>query len=116
MFGPERGDLLVLGWGSTFGAIRSAVEHAQAQGLAVSHAQLRYLNPFPRNIASVLKSYGKVLIPEMNLGQLRMLLRAEFLIDIIGLNKVQGQPFLTSEIEEKIHSVLDVPLARAALG
>jgi len=116
LFGPESGDLLVLGWGSTYGAIRHAVEHAQAQGLSVAHAQLRYLNPFHANIGAVLASFDKVLLPEMNLGQLRMLLRAEFLVDIIGLNKVQGQPFLTVEIEQKIYSMLGAPLPKAAHG
>jgi 2-oxoglutarate/2-oxoacid ferredoxin oxidoreductase subunit alpha len=106
VFGPEQGDLLVLGWGSSSGAIHHAVENAQQQGLKVASAKLRYLNPFPENIEAVLRNYKKVLVPELNLGQLRMLLRAEFLIDVIGYNKVQGQPFRTSEIEEKIYELL----------
>jgi 2-oxoglutarate ferredoxin oxidoreductase subunit alpha len=112
--GPESGDLLVLGWGSTRGACRHAIENAQKNGLSVSGAQLRYLNPFPKNLASVLNSFKYVLVPELNLGQLRMMLRAEFLIDIIGLSKVQGQPLLTSDVEEKIYEILDFDYPQAA--
>ncbi|MCC7412643.1 MAG: 2-oxoacid:acceptor oxidoreductase subunit alpha [Gammaproteobacteria bacterium] len=112
--GPAQGDLLVLGWGGTAGAIRHAVENAQKRGLKVAAAHLRYLNPFPANIEQVLRSYRHVLLPELNLGQLRMLLRAEYLIDVIGLNKVQGQPFLTSEIEDKIYAILGAELQPAA--
>lgn len=106
VFGPEQGDLLVLGWGSSSGAIRHAVENAQQQGLKVAAAKLRYLNPFPKNLETILRSYKKVLVPELNMGQLRMLLRAEFLIDVIGLNKIQGQPFRTSDVEDKIYELL----------
>ncbi len=108
VYGPRSGDLLVLGWGSTAGAIRHAVENAQQQGLAVAGASLRYLNPLPRNLDEVLRRYRRVLVPELNLGQLRSLLRAEYLVDIIGLNKVRGQPFRTSEIEQAIHDALAV--------
>ncbi|HLN30786.1 MAG TPA: 2-oxoacid:acceptor oxidoreductase subunit alpha [Gemmataceae bacterium] len=104
--GPEQGDLLVIGWGGTYGAIVSAVQRAQRKGYKVAQAHLRYLNPMPRNTGEVLKRYKKVLIPELNAGQLRMLLRAEFLVDAIGLNKIQGRPFLVSEIEDKIAAVL----------
>jgi 2-oxoglutarate ferredoxin oxidoreductase subunit alpha len=104
--GPAEGDLLVLGWGSTFGAIRTAVQRAQRKGLAVAHAHLRYLNPMPGNTGDVVKRYRRVLVPELNRGQLRLLLRAEFLVDALGLNKVQGRPFLVSEIEEKIGEVI----------
>ncbi len=113
VFGPEHGDLLVLGWGSSSGAIRHAVENAQQRGLKVAATKLRYLNPFPENIETVLRNYKKVLVPELNMGQLRMLLRAEFLIDVIGLNKIQGQPFRTSDVEDKIYELLkpeDAPL------
>jgi 2-oxoglutarate ferredoxin oxidoreductase subunit alpha len=100
--GPEEGDLLVAGWGGTYGSIVTAVQRAQRKGLKVAHAHFRYLNPLPRNTAEVLRRYQKVLVPELNRGQLRMLLRAEFLVDAVGLNKIQGRPFLVSEIEEKI--------------
>lgn len=102
VLGPSEGELLVLGWGSTAGAIRSAVERIQARGGSVACAHLRHLNPFPRNLEKVLKRYEKVLIPEMNCGQLLQLIRARFLVDAVGLNKVQGQPFKISEIEAKI--------------
>jgi 2-oxoglutarate ferredoxin oxidoreductase subunit alpha len=104
--GAEEGDLLVLGWGGTHGAILSAVQRAQRKGLNVSCAHLRYLNPMPKNTGDVLKRFKKVLIPELNCGQLRMLIRATHLIDAVGLNKVQGRPFLVSEIEEKIQQML----------
>ncbi len=106
VFGPASGDLLVLGWGSTYGPIRSAVERLQAEGHSVAHAQLRYLNPFPRNLGDVLESYRRVLIPEVNLGQLSMLVRARYLIDAKGYNKVRGKPFRISEIYEKAEQML----------
>lgn len=104
--GPASGDLLVVGWGGTAGAIRSAVERVQKQGKSVAYTHLRYLNPFPKNLEKVLKSYKNVLVPELNTGQLRFLLRGTYLIDAVGLNKVKGKPFLISEIETKICEVL----------
>ncbi len=104
--GPERGDLLVIGWGGTYGSIHTAVQRAQKQGLSVAGAHLRYLNPMPKNTGDVLRRYQKVLVPELNCGQLRLLLRAEFLVDAVGLNKIQGKPFLVSEIEAKIREML----------
>lgn len=104
--GPERGELLVVSWGGTYGSVRTAVRQFLAEGRSVAHAHLRYLNPFPRNLGQILQSYDKVLVPELNLGQLRLLLRAEYLVDAVGLNKVQGKPFLVSEIAEKINSLL----------
>ncbi len=99
---PEGGDLLIVGWGSTHGAIISAVERARDRGLDVSCAHLRYLNPLPKNLGDVLKRFRRVVVPEMNLGQLRLLLRANYLVDVEGLNKVKGQPFKIREIEQKI--------------
>ena len=116
--GPAQGELLVLGWGSTHGAIISAVDCARAKGHAVACAHLRYLNPLPKNLGEVLRRYKKVLVPELNSGQLLMLIRARFLIDAVGYNKVQGSPFLIHEIEAKIeeirlserpHDILSVP-------
>jgi 2-oxoglutarate ferredoxin oxidoreductase subunit alpha len=104
--GPEKADLLVVGWGGTYGAILSAVQRAQRKGHKVASAHLRYLNPMPRNTGEVLKRYKKVLVPELNCGQLRMLLRATHLVDAQGLNKIQGRPFLVSEIEQKIEEML----------
>ncbi len=100
--GPAEGDLLVVGWGGTFGAITTAVHRAWAKGRSVAHAHLRYLNPMPRNTGEILRRYKKVLVPELNAGQLLRLLRSDFLIDAVGMNKVQGRPFLVSEIEETI--------------
>lgn len=104
--GPETGDLLVIGWGGTYGSILTAVQRAQRKGQKVAHAHLRYLNPMPSNTGAVLKRYKKVLVPELNAGQLRLLLRGEFLVDAVGLNKIQGQPFLVGEIEAKIDEML----------
>jgi 2-oxoglutarate ferredoxin oxidoreductase subunit alpha len=104
--GDEEGELLVLGWGSTYGAIITAVERARADGASVSCAHLRHLNPFPHNLGEVLSRFEKVLIPELNTGQLRMLIRSRYLVDARGLNKVTGRPFLTREIEEEIGVML----------
>lgn len=109
VMGPEQGDLLVLGWGSTYGAIYHAVENVQKRGVKVAAAHLRYLNPWPDNLGEILKGYKQVLVPELNSGQLRLLLRAEFLVDAVGLNKIQGQPFHTSEIETKINELVKTP-------
>jgi 2-oxoglutarate ferredoxin oxidoreductase subunit alpha len=105
VLGPPKGDLLVLGWGGTYGACTTAVEQAQAEGVSVAHAHLRYLNPFPSNLGEILANYKTVLVPELNMGQLRLLIRAEFLVDAIGLNKVMGKPFAVSEIVAKIHDL-----------
>ena len=105
--GPERGKLLVLGWGSTYGAIAAAVEDAQAQGHTVAHAHLRHLNPLPADLGDVLGRYDRVLVPEMNMGQLLKLVRAEYLIDAIGLNKIQGRPFKVSEVATRIARLLE---------
>ncbi|MBI3745622.1 MAG: 2-oxoacid:acceptor oxidoreductase subunit alpha [Chloroflexi bacterium] len=106
VFGPAEGDLLVLGWGSTYGAIRSAVERLQARGLSVAHAHMRHLNPFPANTEVVLRSYRRVLVPELNLGHLLMLIRARYLVDAIGYNKVRGKPFRIVEIEAEADRLL----------
>ncbi len=106
VYGPAGGDLLILGWGSTYGAIRSAVERLQADGKSVAHAHLRHLNPFPANTEDVLRRYRRVLIPEVNLGQLLMLIRAAFLIDAIGYDRVRGKPFRIAEIVEEADRIL----------
>jgi 2-oxoglutarate ferredoxin oxidoreductase subunit alpha len=103
--GDESGGLLVLGWGSTYGVITTAVQRARAQGKRVSAAHLRHLNPLPANLGKVIGRYDRVLMPEMNLGQMRMLLRAKFLVDIEGLNKVSGRPFTIAEVENKIAEI-----------
>ncbi|MEN7547528.1 2-oxoacid:acceptor oxidoreductase subunit alpha [Rapidithrix thailandica] len=100
--GEAQGDILVLGWGSTYGAIQTAVRELLAEGHSVAHAHVKYLNPFPKNLGEVLKNYKKVIIPEMNRGQLRKIIRAEFLVDAKGLNKVQGLPFTVHEVKEAV--------------
>lgn len=112
--GDEKGDMLVVGWGGTLGAIRHAVDNARSQGYSVSCAHIRYLNPLPGNTGEVLNNFKHVLVPELNLGQLSMILRAKYLVDVIGLNKVEGQPFKTSEIENRIYEVLGQPKLRVA--
>jgi 2-oxoglutarate/2-oxoacid ferredoxin oxidoreductase subunit alpha len=97
---------LVLGWGSTYGPIGAAVRKVRAEGGKVATAHLHYLNPFPRNTGEVLRRYEKVLIPEMNLGQLALLIRAEFLIDAIGYNEVRGRPFQSSDLAEAIMALV----------
>jgi 2-oxoglutarate/2-oxoacid ferredoxin oxidoreductase subunit alpha len=99
--------LLVLGWGSTYGPIGAAVRRVRASGARVSVAHLRHLNPFPANLGEVLGSYDKVRIPEMNLGQLRMLVRARYLVDAVGYNKVRGLPFKAEELADAIIGLLD---------
>jgi 2-oxoglutarate/2-oxoacid ferredoxin oxidoreductase subunit alpha len=105
--GPATGRLLVLGWGSTAGSITGAVNLARKQGLDVSRAHLRHLNPFPSNLGEVLAGFERVLVPEMNLGQLALLLRARYLKDIQTLAKVQGRPFTRSEIFDRIVQILE---------
>jgi 2-oxoglutarate ferredoxin oxidoreductase subunit alpha len=106
VFGPPEGELLILGWGSTYGAIRSAVERLQGTGRKVSHAHLRHLNPFPANTGDVVRAFDRVLIPELNMGQLRMLIRSMFLVDAEGFNLVRGKPFTIREILAKAEQVL----------
>jgi 2-oxoglutarate ferredoxin oxidoreductase subunit alpha len=106
VYGADEGDLLILGWGSTYGAIRSAVERLRDRGLAVSHAHLRHLNPLPANTGDVLAAFRRVVIPELNLGQLLMIIRARYLIDAIGYNRVRGKPFRILEIEAEAERIL----------
>ncbi|MFO7571958.1 MAG: 2-oxoacid:acceptor oxidoreductase subunit alpha [Gaiellaceae bacterium] len=104
---PDGAETLVLGWGSTYGAIAAGARRVRASGRKVAVAHLRYLNPFPRNTGEILGAYPKVLVPEMNLGQLRMLLRAEYLVDARGYNKVRGRPFRAAELAEAITELVD---------
>ena len=104
--GPEKGKLLIIGWGSTYGAIKTAVIEARAKGYDVSHAQIRYLKPFPKNLGELLYNFDQVLIPEMNLGQLAKVIRDKYMVPAIPFNKVQGMPFTAGEIMEKIESLL----------
>jgi len=102
VFGDTDADILVLGWGSTYGSIRAAARRVRLGGKKVATAHLRYLNPLPTNLGEVLNSYKQILIPELNTGQLRRVIRAEFLLDVKGLNKVAGEPFKIAEIEARI--------------
>ena len=104
--GPEKGDVLLVGWGSTFGAIKAATLELRKLGLQVSAAHIRYLNPMPRRIGDLMKEFEHVIVPELNLGQLRMLLRARFLVDAKGINKVRGLPFTINELVHGVQRIL----------
>jgi 2-oxoglutarate/2-oxoacid ferredoxin oxidoreductase subunit alpha len=104
--GAESGDLLVLGWGSTFGSIKTAVRELISEGYNVSHAHLSYLNPLPKNLESILKNFKQVLIPEMNDGQLVKIIRDKYLIDAKGFNKIKGMPFSIEELKNKIKETI----------
>ncbi|MET1233078.1 MAG: 2-oxoacid:acceptor oxidoreductase subunit alpha [Candidatus Limnocylindrales bacterium] len=105
-FGADHGELLIIGWGSTYGAIRSATERLLAEGQSVAHVHIRHLNPFPSNLGTILEHFDKVLVPEINLGQLLMLLRARYLVDAVGYDRVRGKPFRIAEIHERAEQLL----------
>ena len=104
--GPEKGKLLVLGWGSTYGAIKSAVNELLAEGYEVAHAHLRYIRPFPKNLGDIIKNYDMVLIPEINNGQLIKIIRDKFLVDAKGYNKIMGVPITKGELVDVIKKML----------
>jgi len=104
--GDSSGDLLIVAWGSTHGPITAALNTQRGKGARIGHVHLRHLNPLPRNLGEVIKRFKKVLVPEMNMGQLSMILRAKYLVDAIGYNKIQGKPFKQSEIEDKIQELV----------
>lgn len=104
--GPEKGKVLVLGWGSTYGAIKSAVQELQAEGHAVSHAHIRYLRPFPKNLGEIISNFEKVLIPEINNGQLIKIIRDQYLVDAKGYNKVMGVPITKGELVDAVRKML----------
>jgi 2-oxoglutarate ferredoxin oxidoreductase subunit alpha len=106
VFGPQEGELLLLSWGGTYGAVRSAVMRANRDGKAVAHAHLRYLNPFPRNLESIIRRYKHVVIPELNNGQLALLIRGKYAIDVESFPKLYARPFRIDEVGEKIDEVL----------
>lgn len=103
--GKEKGKILVLGWGSTYGSIKTAVKDCIAQGIEVSHAHVRYMNPLPKNLGSILKNFDKVLMPEMNNGQFSKVIRDKFLTPTINFNKIKGVPFSAGEIKAKIEEL-----------
>jgi 2-oxoglutarate ferredoxin oxidoreductase subunit alpha len=104
--GPAAGDVLVVGWGGTYGAITAAVEDAQLQGKSVASIHLRHLNPLPPDLGQILRQYGRVLVPEINSGQLCRVLRAEYLVDAVGYNRVRGVPLATQDIQEAITQLI----------
>jgi 2-oxoglutarate ferredoxin oxidoreductase subunit alpha len=104
--GKEKGKVLVIGWGSTFGAIKSACLELQQQGVEVSHAHLRYIRPFPKNLGEIIKNFDKVLIPEINNGQLIKIIRDIYLVDAKGYNKVMGVPITKGELINVIKELL----------
>ncbi|HXY24017.1 MAG TPA: 2-oxoacid:acceptor oxidoreductase subunit alpha [Candidatus Acidoferrum sp.] len=106
--GDPEGDLLVVSWGSTAGSITAAVKAARTKGRKIGHLHLRYLNPLPANVGDILRRYKKVLVPELNMGQLLWVLRAKYLVDAVGLNKIQGRPFKQAELEQKFNELLGI--------
>jgi 2-oxoglutarate/2-oxoacid ferredoxin oxidoreductase subunit alpha len=108
VMGDTKGDLLLLSWGSTYGAAKAAVDNLKIKGHNISFAHLRYLNPFPKNLGDVLHKFDRVVIPELNLGQLKNLIQAKYLKRVTGINKVQGKPFKAVELEEKISVLLSL--------
>ena len=104
--GPETGDLLILGWGGTYGALKTATAILRGEGLNVSHAHLRYINPFPKNLGEILKGFKTVVVPELNNGQLVKIIRDKYFIDAIPYNKIQGMPFMSTEVVNKIKEIL----------
>lgn len=114
--GPSEGDVLLLGWGGTYGAIRSAGDQLRQQGVQVSTAHLRYLNPMPSNTAEVLRSFRRVLIPEINQGQLLQIIRAKYLIDAIGINETRGKMFMVDTLVQRTLNIIQSETARAEQG
>src|ERR1700731_2193003 len=106
--GDLEGDLLIVAWGSTCGSITAALKTQRAKGRKIGHLHLRYLNPLPSNLGDIFKRYKKILVPELNMGQLLWVLRAKFLVDAVGLNKIQGRPFKQAELEQKIEEMLEL--------
>jgi 2-oxoglutarate ferredoxin oxidoreductase subunit alpha len=104
--GADEGDVLILGWGSTYGVITTVVQNLMKEGIKVSHCHLRYIRPFPRNLGEILTKFKKVIVPEINNGQLVKIIRSEFLIDAIPYNKIKGTPITQSELSDFIKSTL----------
>jgi 2-oxoglutarate ferredoxin oxidoreductase subunit alpha len=106
VFGAAEGDLLLISWGGTYGAVRTAVTRAQRRGLSVAHAHLRYLNPFPRNLRDILSRYKRAVVPELNSGQLAFLLRGRYALNVQAMPKIHARPFTIGEISAKIEQIL----------
>ena len=106
MYGEKSGDLLILSWGGTYGACRSATETLQEEGKSVSHVHIRWISPLPKDLGEILIHFKNILIPEINLGQLLRLIRSEYLVDAKGLNLVRGRPIGAATIVEKVKETL----------
>jgi len=104
--GPAKGKVLVLGWGSTFGAIKTAVAELLAEGHSIAHAHLRYLRPFPKNLGDILKNFETVVVPEINNGQLIKIIRDVYFVNAIGYNKIMGIPLTKTELVEELKKYL----------
>jgi 2-oxoglutarate ferredoxin oxidoreductase subunit alpha len=104
--GEPSGDLLMISWGSTYGAAKTAFEKLRVRGQKLSHVHLRHLNPFPKNLGDILKRFKRVVVPELNSGQLKWLLQARYLKPVIGIGKVQGKPFKSVELENELKALL----------
>jgi 2-oxoglutarate ferredoxin oxidoreductase subunit alpha len=107
VMGDPDASLLIIGWGSSYGAIKSAVDIKNKEGGKVAYVHLKHLNPLPSNLGEIVAKYEKILVPELNMGQLRTILHSKFFKPMLGLNKVQGQPFKTSDIKNKIEEILE---------
>ena len=110
--GPETGDVLLVGWGGTYGSLHQATRKLRDEGHAVGHLHLRYLNPLQSNVGELLGRYRTVVVAELNRGQLRTLLRDRFLLDASGLNKIKGQPFKVAEVMDALRPLLELPVPR----
>lgn len=113
IFGGDSGDVLLVGWGGTFGSLRAATMQLRRRGMRISHMHIRHLNPLPKNVGPTLGRFGKVIAAELNLGQLRQVLRARFLVDVLGLNKIEGQPFKVAELVRRIDALVTPPVQEA---
>ena len=102
VLGKKSGDILILSWGGTYGSCRSATERLQNDGKKVSHVHLRWINPLPKDLGEILIRFKNIVIPELNMGQLSKLIRADYLVDAVGLNLVKGRPFKASDIVDKV--------------
>ena len=105
--GEQSGDLLLLSWGSTYGAAKTAFDKLTGEGHKISFLHLKYLNPFPKNLGEILYNFKRILIPELNSGQLKMIIQSKYLVPVINMSKVQGKPFKAIEIEEKLVELLN---------
>ncbi|MGM0506014.1 MAG: hypothetical protein ACQER4_02360 [Bacteroidota bacterium] len=114
--GEEQGDVLVLSWGGTYGSVRTAVKELIDEGLSISHAHLRYLNPFPKNLGAILEQFDTIVVPEINDGQLVRLIRDQYERPARGINKIKGRPFWVDELKEEIHSHISPATAPQSNG